>query len=797
MVRFQMNVKDGSRSHCITGRDEAEKSNQAAKEDAKIDSEWHFEYLGTSEEHDGKVLRHFRIVWSSDYMRTLFGDNTAVKADDGVSADFWDYAETMRPHSFTHGRFITVFDFHKQQVSDGEVDDAVMVRTGKKVKQLLTCSEQEKATQFTPKMELLKDLSSQDANYYEHRTAKKSKGFATYLQATQNKMAMPDICLESCQSSVAALNAEIAEFGGDICRGNKLALVLKCLRDTAMAECQTSVFEQEHYRDCQDHVASQDHTASVKRNLEESEELEFENDSKLLVNQTKHMANVQQISEKRSLMGFFCRSKLGVPYYMGDGWCVKWKFEMTGSPIFFVLMFKWGSIGGSLGLQVMLQGCYDILFTFGLSNPFVAVEVCVGGGIKVKTPGGCPDVLITMEGYAFIEFGTHIELDEFLPWVGFRLTLQRVALDISAGKGERPAGCVFETVEGEARRRYWTRRRAKRTCHYQQPCDVWIKGVLSKTVKAFAQIALAFKYWVKEKLLTICIVVSVWFYKWWEVYEEELYRRSFGGTSTSGADIKVCGWEKHEDTHSAYQIEFVFDANGVYTGVVQKHTLGEAKERCQQEPACMAITCLDSSTTGCELRKTHKSKYTNNPDLTQNEFGRWVGVTTYTPNSDVCYEQCTWNKWENTVSNAMYDSENRNFADAVRKCIEVGSGVCKAITCTSGDTACTLRGTPSSSTSGDFYASTGATTYTLNSACYVQEDPPEYKASTSATTHVDQNTNNADLQTTDDSVTREIDCYEYYGGACEDDFDDDYAAGQQATPHSDQTLYNIAGEGSR
>merc|ERR1711871_1855289 len=75
-VRFQMET-DKTMSHCVVADDKVQQTDQEAKKSAKVDSEYHFEYMGTSEE-DGRVLRHFRIMLSSEYTKFVFGDASAA-----------------------------------------------------------------------------------------------------------------------------------------------------------------------------------------------------------------------------------------------------------------------------------------------------------------------------------------------------------------------------------------------------------------------------------------------------------------------------------------------------------------------------------------------------------------------------------------------------------------------------------------------------------------------------------------------------------------------------------------------
>merc|ERR1712078_450167 len=162
---------------------------------ARVDSEYHFEYMGTSEE-DGRVLRHFRIMLSSEYTKFVFGDASAASLPN--FAEFWDVAETMQPQRLLlGGADITVFDSYKSGMSDADVQAAVKARTGRSVADLMTCSAVEASHETgRPEMDLFVDLEALDAEYYRASSATKSKALERYLDATGNTDTMPDVCYE-------------------------------------------------------------------------------------------------------------------------------------------------------------------------------------------------------------------------------------------------------------------------------------------------------------------------------------------------------------------------------------------------------------------------------------------------------------------------------------------------------------------------------------------------------------------------------------------------------------------------
>merc|ERR1712023_20764 len=117
-VTFQMET-DKTRSHCVVEHDQMQKANQQATKSATMDSDWHFEYLGTNEE-DGRVLRHFGVTFSSEYTNFVWGEDAAMSLPNFVQ--FWDVAETMQPQRLLLGDSITVFDSYNQSLSDLDVE---------------------------------------------------------------------------------------------------------------------------------------------------------------------------------------------------------------------------------------------------------------------------------------------------------------------------------------------------------------------------------------------------------------------------------------------------------------------------------------------------------------------------------------------------------------------------------------------------------------------------------------------------------------------------------------------------
>jgi len=388
-VRFQLET-DKTRSHCAVAIDEIQRSDQEAKKSPKVDSEYHFEYMGTNEEN-GRVLRHFRLMLSSEYTKFVFGD--ASKASLPSFAEFWDVAETMQPHRLVlGGADITVFDSYKQRMSDSDVQAAVKARTGKSVADLMTCSAVEAARETErPEMDLLSDLDAQDADYYTASSATKSDILARYLDATGNTNAMPDVCYEKCKGAVEAV---VSADTTDICQGTALASALQCLEETGIAACSSSVFSNGHSGECGNN--------QTVRNLEETEDK-----LELLVNETP-----KAVSESRKLSAYMkCYKKWNdkipipngayrafpIPGTTQISECVRFDFgfdagvakEKAGKN--FILVIGWMRIGSHFAMWMTLQFCIDLGILFGIPKPLYA-EICIGGSIRFDFTSPCPNI---------------------------------------------------------------------------------------------------------------------------------------------------------------------------------------------------------------------------------------------------------------------------------------------------------------------------------------------------------------------------------------------------------------------
>jgi len=513
-VRFQMET-DKTRSHCVVADDKVQQTDQEAKKSAKVDSEYHFEYMGTSEE-DGRVLRHFRIMLSSEYTKFVFGDASAASLPN--FAEFWDVAETMQPQRLLlGGADITVFDSYKQGMSDADVQAAVKARTGKSVADLMTCSAQEASRETErPEMSLFADLETQDADYYTASSATKSEALKQYLDATQKTTAMPDVCYDKCK---AAVDAVVSADTTDICEGATLKNALSCLEETGMTACSTSVFSNQHSGECD----GADNDTSV-RTLEESGDA-----VELLVNETP-----RAVSETRNLNVYAkCYKKFKktpipngayrvTPTDKGLAECVRWDFELWKGD--FILEIGWMRIASAFAFWMKLALCIDLGTLWGIPAPLFA-EFCIGGRIDFSFSSPCPQVKgIFISGSAYMVFEIGLDF-----WI-CRIVFASLKLGFEAGLGWATIATQCWWVHNDGwrrRRRWWTRRRRNwRGCNYRNDCDIYVKGYVELTI-LIVKAKLEFVYWCKNKIFQIWIRLYAWFWKWHEAYAMCVYQRNF------------------------------------------------------------------------------------------------------------------------------------------------------------------------------------------------------------------------------------------------------------------------------
>merc|ERR1711959_45857 len=517
-VRFQMET-DKTRSYCVVATDEILKTDQQAKKSAKVDSEYHFEYMGTEEE-DGRVLRHFRIMFSSEYTKFVFGD--ASKASLPNFAQFWDVAEAMQPHRFVlGGGGITVFDSYRQGMSDADVQEAVKKRTGKSVADHMKCSDAE-ADRNTerPEMSLFTDLEAQDADYYAASSATKSEALARYLAATDTNSAMPDVCYEKCKTVVdAVVNVDMTS----ICEGAALKNALACLEETGMTACSSSVFSNEHAGECD----GADSNATV-RTLEESGDA-----VELLVNETP-----KTVAESRNLVFTMkCFKKWGpgengapvpngmyrtFPTTTGIAECMRWDFPLKDA--YFVLEIGWKSMAIAFAFWMKLALCFNMVKVFGIPPPLFA-EFCIGGAIEFNYSSPCPNIEgLYIAGKAYKNFSVGMDF-----WI-CRITFGALELGFEAGIGwaKIETKCWWYHSDGSRRRRrWWTRRRRRwRRCNYREDCDLYVKGYVLLTF-TITKAKVELVYWTKNKVFQIWLRLYAWSLGWWEAYATCVYQRKF------------------------------------------------------------------------------------------------------------------------------------------------------------------------------------------------------------------------------------------------------------------------------
>jgi len=281
-VVFQMNTNK-TRSHCVVSNEH----HPDVVADDKMDTDFHFEYLGINEEN-GRVLRHFRLSLGADYTRHMYGEGETADTTQ-VTMDFWDVAETMQPYRMVSSLTVdTVVVFESSKiVSDLDVLAAVQNRTGQTVSDLMKCSEAERNTKSErPEMTLWDDLSVADADYYSAENPHEiSVPLERYLDTTRNPFAMADLCYESCRTEVDAVLSK-GEAGGDICEGDQLEKASLCIDKTG-GSCRSSRFSS-HMGECR--VDNDTNTRVLEMSEDDEDDVELsENafeDSDLSVNRS-------------------------------------------------------------------------------------------------------------------------------------------------------------------------------------------------------------------------------------------------------------------------------------------------------------------------------------------------------------------------------------------------------------------------------------------------------------------------------------------------------------------------------
>ena len=306
----------------------------------------------------------------------------------------------------------------------------------------MKCSDVEAAKETErPEMNLYRDLSVQDADYYAASSSTKSKVLTRYLDATGNTNAMPDMCYEKCKSAVDAV---VKGDTTDICEGAALANALVCLEETGMTACSSSVFSNDHAGECDSN--------NTVRTLEESEDA-----MELLVNETPQTAAVT-----RTFFYGKCPKVDGRPgAYMvfptqyGLAECVRFDFDLKKGS--FILEIGWMRIATHFAFWMKLQFCIDLATLFGIGPRLYA---------EISTSSPCPQVRgIFISGSAWfsleIGFGLLDLQDRFRKH-------HPVSRPVSVGQPS-----PHNNDGWRRRRRWWTRRRRNwRRCNYRTDCDL-------------------------------------------------------------------------------------------------------------------------------------------------------------------------------------------------------------------------------------------------------------------------------------------------------------------------------------
>jgi len=352
-ITFQF--ASGKRSHCKSEVDTIQVLLDSLL-DSKVDSQPHFEYLGTVEE-EGRVLRHFRMMSSSSFLTHIVGDAVLPNA----ATDFWDVAESMQPYRVLDGDgAIFLYDQIEQSVSDSDVLQRFDGFFG-------ACSKEEKDKEVRPTMTQFRDLQAEDVEYYAgnvfgsmdavEAAAAAGDDFAAYLERTRNHLAMPDHCYETCKTNVDALKFQmqvVSEF--NIC-GGELRAALNCLEQISLSasdqKCTESKFHslyaEENYEKCSFQNKSTNNNSG--RRLEEEEEAEEEQQT-LLLNTTQTTVGSRRLAITAGMSSTILRCMANAfplpmaPYWFHDqnGDVVAWTVPWCWSVKFEQIYDAWGRL---------------------------------------------------------------------------------------------------------------------------------------------------------------------------------------------------------------------------------------------------------------------------------------------------------------------------------------------------------------------------------------------------------------------------------------------------------------------
>jgi len=556
-VEFQLE-KGSTRTHCkVMGSDPAAKALDQAEKDTNVNSDMTFELIDSAEE-DGTVLRHFRMMTTDAFTKYMSGSD--AKKDASSHTEYWDIADSLTPYRILSGDgSLTVLDSVTPKCSDDDVKAALNTRLTTTIDKLMTCTAEEQRQDTVPTMAApYGDLTPQDADYYttkiysnqddrdmlaedkENKT--ETAHFARYLVASDNKLAMPDVCYNFCKDSVDRLRQALRDEA-DICNGT-LSTALQCMETSDMSKCQQSEFVANHFEECGvkfapaadrrlDSEIDEEPIFPVVTMADGSQEADLSKGSEELLKMVAKQTGMESISEARLvfnvtkkhnalydsesltakdttrvLMSTVCNSKAGRTTWMGDGWCMKWEFKRYG----FNLEIKWGNISGALGISMKCEACVPILLIWAIPPP-LKVEMCVGGEIQLTAVRACPDIPITISGKVYWKVAVKADFGIIEIGIGH----VEIGIQAAVATFNRETHCWWICGEGRRRRRRWwsRRRRNTRRCNYRSECDLKVGGYVEVVVTA-AKALFELTYWVKGK--TITCDLTIYCYEVWKAF---------------------------------------------------------------------------------------------------------------------------------------------------------------------------------------------------------------------------------------------------------------------------------------
>jgi len=613
---------DQKRSHCSTG---IEHEANPEKRPGSGDYDWHIEYTGITE-FDGKILRGFNARLSEEAILHLFGEsrgNTAV-------AQFWDIAENLQPYAFSSAGsggkmdyIANMFRSYKHDVTDGVVETAMKKLTGKNVRELLSCTENEKNKNGRPTMRL-QDLTNNEVGYYVHSSVQKSGAVSKYLEDATNVHAMSDFCYETCKDSVDVFRSLLPEgLPGDVCP--VVRTVVDCLQREM--KCRSSNFIQNHENECHTDSAKNFADSGESGRLLEADTLGAESGEpvQLFVNETG-LAQIAMTSRKLVFHEWDClrdgekhhQALGGSTVYAAQGtfgqcswssprhacWCLKFRWETPNWVFSFTL--KLGLVGAKLGFMIAAEACAPLTASFAVSlKPALEATQCYGGSLSINLQTICPLIPgLNIYGELSADFTINLFPDSWaetsLADASFKIS---AGLKYYTGDLHLERNCWWQTEwDWFGSRRRVPRRRYFRSCPADSTCDIFIRAELSITLLSIAKVGIDLEYLFGFQILTIKMSVQYKWISWTGFYWETLcdlvlYTRSFRDYSqeTSVNENPVvagCEWQEHWGYWSVGKIPL---PNRWWTATsspgIQK-AKGEAMKQCaKQKDVCKAVQC--------------------------------------------------------------------------------------------------------------------------------------------------------------------------------------------------------------